>query len=98
MMLNPKKITNMIFNFTNNYKFSTRLKIDEETIETVPNTRLFGTIIEENLSWDLNTVNIIRKANASMQTLRRVASFGASVSDMKEILPHSGPTWNFNLS
>ena len=77
MMLNPKKTKHMIFNFTYKYKFSTRLKIDGETIETVSNTRLLGTIIEENLSWDLNT------ANASMQ--RRVANFGASVSDMKEI-------------
>ena len=50
MMLNPKKTKNMIFNFTNKYKFSTRLKIDGETIETVSNTRLLGTIIEENTS------------------------------------------------
>ena len=106
MMLNPKKTKNMIFNFTNKYKFSTRLKIDEETIETVPNTRLLGTIIEENLSWDLNTANVVRKANASMQILRRVASFGASDSDMKDIyilfvrslLEQSATVWHSSLS
>ena len=106
MMLNPKKTKNMIFNFTNKYKFSTRLKIDEETIETVPNTRLLGTIIEENLSWDLNTANVVTKANASMQILRRVASFGASDSDMKDIyilfvrslLEQSATVWHSSLS
>ena len=106
MVLNPKKTKNMIFNFTNKYKFSTRLKIDEETIETVPNTRLLGTIIEENLSWDLNTANVVRKANASMQILRRVASFGASDSDMKDIyilfvrslLEQSATVWHSSLS
>ena len=106
MMLNPKKTKNMTFNFTNKYKFSTRLKIDKETIETVPNTRLLGTIIEENLSWDLNTANVVRKANASMQILRRVASFGASDSDMKEIyilfvrslLEQSATVWHSSLS
>ena len=82
------------------------MKIDEETIETVPNTRLLGTIIEENLSWDLNTANVVRKANASMQLLRRVASFGASDSDMKDIyilfvrslLEQSATDWHCSLS
>ena len=104
MMLNPKKTKNMIFNFTNKYKFSTRLKIDGETIETVSNTRLLGTIIEENLSRHLNTANVIRKANASMQILRSVASFGASVNDMKEIyilfvrslLEQSATVWHYS--
>ena len=96
----------MISNFTNKYIFSTRLKIDQETIETVSNTSLLGTIIEENFSWDLNTGNVIRRANASIQILRRVASFGASVSDMKEIyilfvrslLEQSATVWHSSLS
>ena len=65
-----------------------------------------GTIIEENLSWDLNTANIVRKANARMEILRRVASFGASVSDMKDIyilfvrslLEQSATVWHSSLS
>ena len=106
MMLNPKKTKNMIFNFTSKYKFATRLKLDEELVETVSNTRLLGTIIQENLSWDLNTANIVKKANARMQILRGVASFGASVSDMKDIyilfvrslLEQSATVWHSSLS
>ena len=106
MMLNSKKTKNLIFNYTNNYKFSTRLKIDKETVETVTNTRLLGTIIDQNLCWDLNTQNIVRKANARMEILRRVANFGASVDDMKEIyflfirslLEQSATVWHSSLS
>ena len=66
MMLNPKKTKNMIFNFTSKYKFSTRLKLDEDIVETVSNTRLLGTIIQENLSWDLNTAKIVKKVKCSL--------------------------------
>ena len=105
-MLNPKKNKKMIFNFTSKYKFSTRLKLDEELVETVSDTRLLGTIIQENLSLGLNTANIVKKANARMEILRRVASFGASVSDMKDIyilfvrslLEQSATVWHSSLS
>ena len=83
MRLNEKKTENMIFNYTDNYQFSTRIKLQGDVVETVKNTQLFGTIISDNLCWDLNTSNIVQRANARMELLRRVASFGTSVEGMK---------------
>ena len=42
-------------------------------------------IISDDLKWNLNTKNIVKKANARMQLLRKVSSFGASIEDLKNI-------------
>ena len=41
------------------------------------------TIITSDLTWDLNTAQIVKKSNARMELLRKVASFGASLQDLK---------------
>ena len=45
MLINQKKTKALIFNFTDNYQFTTRLTLNEENIEIVPQTKLLGTII-----------------------------------------------------
>ena len=75
----------MIFNFTEHFQFTTRLKIKEENIEVIDSTKLLGTVISNNLKWDQNTSAIVKKANARMQLLRKVASFGPPVQDLKDI-------------
>ena len=75
----------MSFNYTNNYQFSTSLKINEKDIDVIDSTRLLGTIIQKDLRWDLNTKHLVKKANARMEILRRVSSFGAPIQDLKEI-------------
>ena len=76
---------NLIFNFTENYQFSTRIKLNSEDVEELESTKLLGTIISNDLSWDLNTKNIVNKANARMELVRKVAGFGASNDDLKNI-------------
>ena len=39
----------MHFNFTHNYQFGTRLKIHNEQLETVTETKLSGTIFTNDL-------------------------------------------------
>ena len=51
----------------------------------IEKTRLLGTMITKDLKWDLNTSTIVRKANARMELLRRVAGFGTPAEDLKEI-------------
>ena len=85
MKINKKKTKTMIFNYTDKYQFSTRLNIDGEPIEVIDSTRLLGTIITNDLRWDLNTSHIVRKSNARMELLRRVATFGTSVDDLRNI-------------
>ena len=45
MKINIQKTKAMIFNFTQNHKFDTRLYIDKELIEVINSTKLLGTII-----------------------------------------------------
>ena len=55
----------MIYNYTDNYQFSTRLAIDDKPIEVINSTSLLGTIKTDDLRWDQNTKEIVRKSNAN---------------------------------
>ena len=55
MILNQKKTKVMLFNFTNNYQFSTRLTLQNENLGIVDRAKLLGGIISNDLKWDANT-------------------------------------------
>ena len=96
----------MIFNYTDKYQFTTRLSINNEAMEVIDSTKLLGTIITNDLKWEENTANIVKKANARMELLRRVASFGIGVEDLKNIyflfvrsqLEQSAVVWHSSLT
>ena len=75
----------MIFNYTKNHQFTTRLSINNVNLEVVNQAKLLGTHITNNLKWDVNTRQIIRKSNARMQLLRKIVSFGATIEDALHI-------------
>ena len=75
----------MIFNFSKDHQFSTQLKLNGETIETVSSARLLGTILSSNLKWDQNIEDIVKRANGRMQLLRKVAAFNPPIEDLKTI-------------
>ena len=88
------------------YQFGTRLQLKNENIEIISQTKLLGTIFTDDLKWDANTANIVRKANISMGLLRHVSSFGAPIEDLKQIyitfirtlLEQSAVVWHSSLS
>ena len=106
MEINEKKTKTMLFNFSKNYQFTTRLKLKEQNIEVIENAKLLGTIVSNDLKWDLNTANLVKRANARMELLRKVAGFGASTEDLKtiyilyirSILEQSATVWHSSLS
>ena len=106
MLINEKKSKTMIFNYTNKYQFTTRLSINDKVLEVINNARLLGTVISDDLSWDLNTANLVKKANARMELLRKVASFGTSHDELKEVyilfirshLEQSAVVWHSSLT
>ena len=49
MLINEKKTKTLIFNFTDNYKFTTRLQLNNDTVEVINSTKLLGTIIQDDL-------------------------------------------------
>ena len=59
MKLNVKNTKNINFNFSKDKKFSTDVKISNESIETVSETKLLGTIITDDLKWNKNTNYIV---------------------------------------
>jgi hypothetical protein len=82
------------------------LKLNDETVEVIDSTRPLGTVISNDLKWDLNTSNIVKTANARMQLLRKAASFGPPVEDLKDInilfirsvLEQSATVWHTSIS
>ena len=85
MMINGKKTKTMIFNFTENFKFTTRLRLKSENIEVINNTQFLGTIITDDLKWDLNSKSIVKKANMSMEPIRKVSSFDVPIEHRKDL-------------
>ena len=106
MVLNKKKTKVMIFNFTNNYKFTAALKVDDEEIEVVEQAKLLGVILTDDLKWDKNTEHLVKKANARLQLLRKVAEFTTSLEDkrtiyvlyIRSILEQSSVVWHSSLT
>ena len=85
MRLNEKKTKNMIFNFTKNFQFTTKLYLNGEPLEIVKEIKLLGTFITNNLKWSKNTSEIVKKAYQRMQLLFRAASFTSNQQDLKKI-------------
>ena len=75
----------MIFNFTNNYQFGTNLKLNDQTIEVIQETKLMGTIITDDLKWTKNTDYLVKKANARMRILHKISEFNAPIEDLVTI-------------
>jgi hypothetical protein len=65
MVISEKKTKAMIFNFTENFQFTTRLELKGKNIEMVDKMRILGTIVRSDLSWDENCELLIKKVNAS---------------------------------
>ena len=82
MVISEKKTKAMIFNFTDNYRFTTQLQLKGNNIEIVDKMKILGTIVNDRLSWDDNCGLLIKKVNDRMTLLRGVQSFGASVEEM----------------
>ena len=106
MIINQNKTKLMIFNYTEKYQFSTRLTLKGENVEVIDSAKLLGTIITSDLKWEKNTATIVKKANARMELVRKVASFGASEEDLKNIyilfvrshLEQSATVWHSSLT
>ena len=64
MLINQKKSKTMVFNFTQKYQFTTRLQLCDVSLEVIPETKLFGVIIQDDLKWDANIANLVKRAIA----------------------------------
>lgn len=106
MIINQKKTKTMLFNFTDKYQFTTRLSLNDENVNVVSQSKLLGTIVEDTLTWDMNTERIVKKANSRMVLLRKLSEFGAPKEDLKliyilyirSILEQNSVVWHSSLT
>ena len=106
MLINSKKTKAMIFNFTHNYKFSTQLRNNNMNIDVVPEIKILGTIITQDINWNKNTQHIIQKVNKRMLLIKKIMSFGASTQEIvhlwiiycRSILEQSAVVWSSSLT
>ena len=106
MKLNVKKSQVMIFNFTKEFQFSTRLYMENTLLEIIPQTKLLGTILSSDLKWYANTEMLITKAYKRMMILHKLYSFHISDTDMvniyvlyiRSILEQSCQVWHYGIT
>ena len=80
--------------------------MNNESIETVKETKLLGTIISDDLRWNKNTDNIVKETNKRMQLLHKASKFTNNTRDLKQIymlqirskLDQSAVVWHTSLS
>ena len=85
MKLNEKKTNYMIFNFSSNYQFNTRLDLDGRKIDQIHETKLLGLKIKDDLSWKANNEMITRKAYMRMTILKKLIQFNLPVGELVQI-------------
>ena len=104
--LNVDKSKVMIFNYTEDWQFSTRLYLENTLLEIVNETKLLGTILTSDLKWHKNSEMLIKKAYERMQILHKLAPFNVKRQDLKElyflyvrsILEYNCQVWHYSLT
>ena len=106
MELNKKKSNAMIFNFTKDFQFSTRIKIQENVTEIIKETKLLGVIVNDKLDWSANTSFLVKRANSRMRLLHKLVDFCVPQGDLvtiyilyvRSILEQSCQVWHSSLT
>ena len=106
MELNVDKSKAMIFNFTKEYQFTSRTKMEDRNIEVIKETKLLGVFVNDNLTWERNTMNLVKRSNARMRLLHKLVEFGVSEPDLvhiyilyvRSILEQSCQVWHSSLT
>ena len=80
--------------------------MNDKNIEVVKETKLLGTYITDDLKWNKNTSEIVKKANKRMPILTKSSAFTTNRQDLKRIyltyilsvLDQSAVVWHSSLS
>ena len=104
--LNAKKTKSMIINFTNKNQFTTRISLENETLELVSEAKVLGCIITDDLKFHKNTQYMVKKAYARMTILHKLYSFNIPTEDLiiiyilyiRSLLEQNVAVWNSSIS
>ena len=82
------------------------MNFSDVVLDVPKEAKVLGTIITDNLKWDRNTEELVKKANKRMQLLFRASKFTKSRKDLKDIyvtfvrsiLENSSVVWHSSLT
>ena len=106
MQLNTNKSKVMLFNFTNQFQFTSRILMENDVVEVIRETKLLGVKINDKLDWDSNTQYLVKRANGRMRLLHKLVDFGVPLDDLiniyvlyvRSILEQSCQVWHSSLT
>ena len=93
MMINPKR---------RKTDFLPEVKIRQEKLEVITETRLVGVIITDDMKWERQVADMMQRAFAKIWILRRLKSLGATKSTLllvyyrhvRSIVEYAAPAWH----
>ena len=96
----------MVFNQAKSVDILPEVKLDENELEVVEETKLLGIILRNDLKWQSNTKNILAKCYTRMWLLRNLQKYGATEAQMIEVYIQqirsvaemACPVWNSGLT
>ena len=85
MKLNTEKTKYMIFNFSTKFQFNTRLRLEDNKLDQIHQTKLLGLVLRDDLSWKANTGELTRKAYSRMIIIKKLIQFAVPLEELVEI-------------
>ena len=67
------------------YQFITRISVGNKIAEQVQQTKLLGVILSDDMSWQANTRELVKKAYKRMLILRKLQEFEVERKDLLKI-------------
>ena len=107
MIINIKKTKVISFTKSRKWDFPPELKFSDGTlIEYIPDTKLVGVVLSENLQWHKNTSYICQKARQKIWILRRMVKldldphtmFDVYTKEVRSVLELAVPVWHPGLT
>ena len=106
MKLNIQKTKLMLFNPCKTKDFMPEIRVNQNRVELIEQTKLLGVILSSDLSWAANTEYIVKRCLNKTWMLRRLKRLGASQDDLLEVYikqvrslaEYGVPVWNSSLT
>ena len=106
MKLNPEKCVRLEITFMRNRPPIEPVYIDDHELSLVSETKVLGVIVQNNLKWEQNVKNIVKRANGKLHMLRLLKRHNLPWKDLitvytcyvRPVLEYAVPVWNGALS
>ena len=106
MKMNPPKCAQMNVCFLRVPQIYPAVSTGNHELATVKATKILGVIIQNDLKWDQNINNIIKRANSKIHMLRLLKRHGLPYDDLltiymcyiRPVIEYAAPVWNGGLT